>query len=60
VIVTSGSSAVKMRTLADSWQPERASLESCCSTSCARGTAHTDAQRLGLIARLVTSNLKRS
>jgi len=43
---------------ADSWQPERASLKSCCSASCAHGTARTEAQRLGLLACLATSNVK--
>ena len=50
---------LKMRTSADSSQAERASLESCCSTSSAHGTAHTEAQRLGLLACLATSNFKR-
>jgi len=36
---------LKMRTSAASWQPEGASLESCCSFSSAHGTAHTEAQR---------------
>jgi len=49
-----------MRTSADSWQAEGASLESCCSASSALGTARTEAQRLGLLACLATSNLKRS
>jgi len=49
-----------MRTSADSWQAEGASLESCCSASSAHGTARTDAQRLGLIACLATLNFKRS
>jgi len=44
---------------ADSSQPERASLESCCSASSAHGTARTEAQRLGLLACLATSNFKR-
>jgi len=51
--------ALRMQTSADSWQPEEASLESCCSASSAHGTARTDAQRLGLLACLATSNLKR-
>ena len=55
----SGSPAPKMRTSADSSQPERASLESCCSASSAHGTARTEAQRLGLLACLATSNFKR-
>jgi len=41
-----GSHALKIRTSADGWQPERASLESCCSASSAHGTARTEAQRL--------------
>ena len=43
------SPAPKMRTSADSSQPERASLESCCSASSAHGTARTEAQRLGCL-----------
>jgi len=54
----SGSPAPKMRTSADSSQPERATLESCCSVSSAHGTACTEAQRLGLLACLATSNFK--
>ena len=54
------SPAPKMRTSADSWQPEGASLESCCSASSAHGTACTEAQRLELLACLATSNLKPS
>ena len=46
------SPAPKMRTSADSWQPEGASLESSCSASSSHGTAHTEAQRLGLLACL--------
>jgi len=53
------SPAPKMRTSADSSQPERASLESCRSASSAHGTARTEAQKLGLLACLATSNLKR-
>jgi len=49
-----------MRTSADNLQPEEASLESCCSASCAHGTARTKAQRLGLLACLAISNFKRS
>jgi len=49
-----------MRTSADSWQPEGASLEKCCSTSSAYGTARTEAQRLGLLACLATSKFKHS
>jgi len=48
-----------MRTAADSWHAERVSLESCCSESSAHGTACTQAQRLGLLACLATSNFKR-
>ena len=55
-----GSAAPKMRTSADSSQAERASLESCCSASSAHVTARTEAQRLGLLACLATSNFKRS
>jgi len=54
------SPAPKVRTSADSWQPEGAGLESCCSASSAHGTARTEAQRLGLLAYLATSNFKRS
>jgi len=49
-----------MRTSPDSSEPEGASLESYCSGSCAHGTACTEAQKLGLLACLATSNLKRS
>jgi len=52
------SPALKMRTSADSWQPEGASLESCRSASSAHGTARTEAQTLGLLASLATSNFK--
>jgi len=48
------SPAPKVRTSADSWQPEGASVESCCSTSSAHGSARTEAQRLGLLAYLAT------
>jgi len=51
---------LKMRTSADRWQAERASLESCCSASYAHGTACTEAQRLGLLTCLANSNFKRS
>ena len=44
------SAAPNMRTSADSWQAEGASLESCCSASSAHGSAHTEAQRMGLLA----------
>jgi len=47
-----------MRTSADSSQPERASLESCCSASSAHGTARTEAQRLGLLACLAPPNFR--
>ena len=50
--------ALKMRTCADMWQPEVASLKSCCSASSAHGTARTEAQRLGLLACLATSNFQ--
>jgi len=56
----SGSSAPKTRTSADSSHPEGASLESCCSASSAHGTARTEAQRLGLLACLATSNFQRN
>ena len=46
------SPTLKMRTSADSWQAEGASLESCCSASSAHDTARTEAQRLGLLAYL--------
>ena len=54
------SPAPKIRTSADRWQPEGASLESCCSASCAHGTARIEAQRLGLLACLATSNFEHS
>ena len=54
------SPAPKVRTSADSWQPEGASPESCCSASSAHGTVRTEAQRMGLLACLATSNFKRS
>ena len=57
---TIDSPTVKMRTSADSSQPERASLESCCSASSAHCTARTETQRLGLLACLAPSNFKRS
>jgi len=50
------SPAMKMRTSAYSSQADRASLESCCSASSAHGTALPEAQRLGLLACLATSN----
>jgi len=49
-----------MRMSADSSQPERASLESCCSASSVHGTARTEAQTLGLLACLAISNFKRN
>jgi len=54
------SSVLKMRTSAESWQPEGAILESCCSASSAHGTARTEAERLGLLACLASSNDKRN
>jgi len=56
--VYSGSPPLKMRTSAQNSQPERASLESCCSVSSAHGTARTEAQRLGLLAGFATSILQ--
>ena len=56
---SSSSPAPKMRTSPDSWQPEGASLESFCSALSDRGTARTEAQRVGLLACLATSNFKR-
>ena len=49
-----------MRTSADSLQAERSSLESFCSASSDHGTARTEAQRLGLLVGLATTNFKRS
>jgi len=60
VLGASSSPVPKMRTSADSWQTEGASLESCCSASSAHGTARTEAQRLGLLAFLSTSKLARN
>jgi len=54
----SSSYAPKVQTSADSWQAEGASLESCCSASSAHGTGRTEAQTLGLLAGLTTSNFK--
>jgi len=54
------SPALKMRMSPDSWQPEEANLESCFSASSAHGTACTEAQRLGVLVCLATSNFKRS
>jgi len=54
------SPALKVRMSADSWQPEGASLESCCSASSANGGARTEAQRMGMLACVATSNFKRS
>jgi len=56
----SDSPSPTMRTSAVSWQPAGASLKSCCSASSAHGTARTEAQRLGLLACLATSNDKRN
>jgi len=56
----SGSHAPKIQTSADSSQPEGASLERCYSASSAHGTARTEAHRLGPLACLVISNVKRS
>jgi len=56
---TLSSPALKMRTSADSSKTESASLERCCSTSSAHGTARTEAQRMGLLACLAPSNFKR-
>jgi len=55
---SSGNPTPKMPTSAYSWQPEEASLERCYSASSAHGTARTQAQRLGLLASLATSNFK--
>jgi len=55
----SGRPGPTMRTSSDSSQAETVSLESCWSASSAHGTARTDAQRLGLLACLATSNFKR-
>jgi len=54
------SSALKTRMSADTSQTEGASLESCCSASSAQGTARTEAQRMGLLACVTTSNFKRN
>ena len=53
-----GSPPPKIRTSADSWQPEGASLESCYSASSAHGTAHTVAQRLGCLLVLPPQTAK--
>jgi len=53
------SPAPKVRTSADSLQGEGASLESCCSTSSAHGTALSEPQILGVLTCLATSNFKR-
>jgi len=55
----SSSPALKMRTSPDSSQAERDSLEGCCSSSSAQGSACTEAQRLGLLACIATSNFIR-
>ena len=52
--------APKMRTSVDSLQAERASLQSCCLVSSAHDTARTEAERLGVLACLATSNFKSS
>jgi len=49
-----------MQTSADSSQAERGSQESCCSASSVHGTARPEAQRLGLLACLASSILKRT
>jgi len=54
-----GSPISNMQNCADSWPPEEASLENCCSASSVHGTARTEAQTLGLLACLAPSNLKR-
>jgi len=54
----SGRPGPTMRTSADSSQAETFSLESCWSASSAHGTARPEAQRLGLLACLATSNFK--
>ena len=54
------SSAAKVRMSADRWQPGEAILGSCCSASSAHGTVCTEAQRLGLLVCLATSNVKRN
>jgi len=46
------SPALKVRTSADSWQPEGASLEICFSASSAHGSARTEEQRVGLLVYL--------
>ena len=56
----SSSPAAKTQMSADSSQTERASLESCCSASSVHGTAHTEAQSLGMLTCLAPSNFKRS
>jgi len=48
------SPGLEVRTSADSWQPEAASLKSCCSASSAHGTVRTEAQRMMLLACLAT------
>jgi len=58
VPAVSGSPAPKLQRSADCSQPEKASLESCCSGSSAHGTAPTEAQRLGLLACLASSYFK--
>jgi len=48
----------KMRMSTDIWQPEGASLESCCSAASAHGTSRTEAQRVWLLGCLATSNFR--
>jgi len=43
----------------DKSQEEGASLESCCSASAAHGPSHAEAERLGLLSCVATSNFKR-
>jgi len=52
--------APKMRTSADSSQPEETNMESCCSAPSAHGNARTEAQRLGLLPCLPTTKFKGS
>ena len=55
-----GSPAPERRSSADSSQTEKASLQICCSASSVHGRARTEAQRLGLLACLATTNFKRT
>ena len=52
------SPASKMQTSPDNSQLEGTSLERCCSASSAHGPARTEAQRVGLLACIVTSIFK--